>query len=208
MCTVDQHTCAQLSKCSTTFGSRTRAQCPTERKHTAARVQHCNSRDRHCQQLLWILHGSGALPGASPSNSNKPLYWGILNHTKLPNNKGEDMIPAHWGTLNKTKQRHNNGEGLIPEHWGILRKTKLSKNKGEDLIPGTGGFSKQATMAAQEMRKQQPWQQHTGLNLSLQHMMATMPHFKSGNTSSQRTWVYKTPFTQRCLGWQNKQCNK
>ena len=74
LCTVDQ-----------TFNNvwlkwfKTTAQCPKERKHTAARVQHCNSRDWHSQQLLWIFHGSGALPNqghlqATPVN-NRQRTW-------------------------------------------------------------------------------------------------------------------------------------
>ena len=62
MCTVDQHTCTPTSKRLTTFGSSgSRQQCPetTARETTQLRVFNTAF---NRGKLLWIFHGSGALP--------------------------------------------------------------------------------------------------------------------------------------------------
>ena len=134
MCTVNQHTCAQLSKRSTTFVSRTRAQCPTERKHTATRVQHCNSRDRHCQQLLWILHGSGALPNQ-----------GHLQATAISKQR-RGLDPIILGDPQQHKAVAQQRRGLDPRTMGDSQQNKTAKQQRRGLDPRKLG--KQITMAA------------------------------------------------------------
>ena len=160
MCTVDQRTCTPTSKRLTTFGSSgSRQQCPettARANNTAARVQHCIQQGK----LLWIFHGSGALPNQ-----------GHLQATAVNN-----------------------------------RQRTWSQN--------TGGFSTTLSTThkpqwqRQQTTKQQPWQQHTSSNWNLQHMMATMPHMKNGNTSSQHTWAYMTHSIQGCSDWPKQQHNK
>ena len=88
------------SRRSTTFGSsgsRRQAQCPTEGKHTAARVQDCNSGDRHSQQLLWILHGSGALP-----NQGHPQATAVNNRQRTWSQSTGGFSTKHTKHLHAT----------------------------------------------------------------------------------------------------------
>ena len=193
LCTVDQ-----------TFNNvwlKTRAQYPTERKHTAARVQHCNNRDRH---------GSGALPDQ-----------GHLQATAISKQR-RGLDPIILGDPQQHIAAAQQRKGLDPRTLGYSQQNKTAKQQRGRLDPRTlgdsqttkertssqeiEGFSKQTTMAAPAD------EEATALaatqRFKPQHLMATMPHMKSGNTSSQHTWVYKTPFTQGCLGWKNKQRNK
>ena len=106
MCTVDQHTCTpRIQTFNNVWLKTTVPSLNRVRNNTAARVQHCNSR-YNIWQLLWIFHGSGALPNQ-----------GHLQATAV-NNRQRTWSQSTGGfstTLSKHTHTNHNGSA---SRWG------------------------------------------------------------------------------------------
>ena len=173
-------------------------------------------------QLLWIFHGSGALPNQ-----------GHLQATAV-RKQPESLDPSTLGNFQQNKAVAQQRRGLDPRKLGDSQQNKLPNNKREDLIPEQLGDPQQTAVS----NRQRTWSQSTGgfsatfskhtqttmaapaddvvtalaathkLKLKPQHMMVTMPHMENGSTSSQHTWAHRTHSTQGCSGWPKQQHNK